>query len=250
MPAVRSRPGLRRLVANDLEPVAEGVHLLRGGVPSKTMYVFFIEDEGGGVTLFDAATSDMAGAVAAAAQRFGAINRIVLGHAHSDHRGTAAHLDVPVLCHPLERPYAEAEHGANEPYFDFTKLDPLARRAYPRLLTYWDGGAVRVTDTVEEGDEVSGFRVVHIPGHAPGQIALFRDADRLALSSDCFYTTDLYGRHGAPRVPHPAFNIDTEQARASIRKLAALEPALVWPSHADPVTGDVRSQLEQAAAAT
>ena len=43
------------------------------------------------------------------------------------------------------------------------------------------------------------------------------------------------------------YNYDTEQARASIRKLAALEPAIVWPGHAKPVSGDVRSQLERAA---
>ena len=46
------------------------------------------------------------------------------------------------------------------------------------------------------------------------------------------------------------FNLDTEQARASIRKVAALEPSVAWPGHADPVTGDVRGQLEQAASET
>ncbi len=47
-----------------------------------------------------------------------------------------------------------------------------------------------------------------------------------------------------------AYNLDTEQARASIRKLAALEPAACWPGHADAVAGaDVRARLERAAAA-
>jgi hypothetical protein len=50
-------------------------------------------------------------------------------------------------------------------------------------------------------------------------------------------------------VPHPAFNQNTEQARGSIRKLAALEPAAVWAGHADPVTGYVAAQLEAAASA-
>ena len=82
-------------------------------------------------------------------------------------------------------------------------------------------------------------------------IGLWRESDRLALVSDCFYTLDPQtGLKGKPRVPHAAFNEDTEQARASIRKLAALEPAAAWPGHADPLTGDVRSQLELAAATT
>ena len=95
---------------------------------------------------------------------------------------------------------------------------------------------------------MAGFKVVHLPGHAPGLIGLWRESDRLALVSDCFYTLDPQtGRHGPPRVPHAAFNQDTEQARASIRKLAALEPAAAWPGHAEPVTGDVAGTLRRVA---
>jgi glyoxylase-like metal-dependent hydrolase (beta-lactamase superfamily II) len=103
---------------------------------------------------------------------------------------------------------------------------------------------------VAEGDELAGFTVVHLPGHAPGQIGLWRESDRVALSSDCFYTLDMWGRNCPPRVPGAVYNYDTEQARASIRKLAALEPAAAWPGHAKPVTGDVRGQLERAAETT
>ena len=79
-------------------------------------------------------------------------------------------------------------------------------------------------------------------------IGLWRESDRLALVSDTIYTLDPQtGLKGAPRVPHRAFNYDTDQAIASIRKLAEMEPATVWPGHADPVTGDVREQLERAA---
>ena len=69
--------------------------------------------------------------------------------------------------------------------------------------------------------------------------------------SDCFYTVDPQtGIHGHPRVPHRAFNKDTEQARASMRKLAALAPTTAWSGHADPLRGDVAGQLEHAAATT
>jgi glyoxylase-like metal-dependent hydrolase (beta-lactamase superfamily II) len=121
---------------------------------------------------------------------------------------------------------------------------------YSRLLPAWDGGPVRVAQTLREGDDVAGFEVVHLPGHAPGLIALWRASDRLALTSDCFYTVDPQTTiKGAPRLPHAAFTPDVDRARASLRKLAALEPAAAWPGHARPVTGDVRGQLEQAAAA-
>jgi glyoxylase-like metal-dependent hydrolase (beta-lactamase superfamily II) len=130
-------------------------------------------------------------------------------------------------------------------------LSPPVRLAYPRLIAGWDGGALSVEGTVQEGDEIAGFRVVDFPGHAPGLIGLFRERDRLALVSDCFYTLDPQtGIKGPPRVPHSAFNASTDQASASIRKLAALEPSAAWPGHADAVTEDVARQLHQAAGRT
>ena len=65
-----------------------------------------------------------------------------------------------------------------------------ARVVMPRLTGMWDGGPVEISSTVEEGDEVAGFEVVHLPGHAPGMIGLWRESDRLALVSDTFYTLD------------------------------------------------------------
>ncbi|TMM02965.1 MAG: MBL fold metallo-hydrolase [Actinobacteria bacterium] len=103
-----------------------------------------------------------------------------------------------------------------------------------------------VAGTVQEGDEIAGFRVIDLPGHAPGQIGLFRDSDRVALATDCFYVLDAQtGIKRPAQVPHPAFNVDTDQALESMRKLAALDPAEVWPGHLGPVTGDVRSKLER-----
>ena len=230
------------------EQVAEGVWVVRGGFPAKTMNVYLVRD-GDGVLAFDAGIRAMRHAVATAAAQLGGMTRIVLGHGHQDHRGVAPFLGVPVLCHPDDVAITEGDGGFSS--FDFTKLNPVGRRVMPLLLKSWDGGPVQVAGTVSEGDDVAGFRVVHLPGHAAGLIGLWRESDRLALTSDCFYTLDPQtGKHGAPRVPHAAFNLDTEQARASIRKLAALEPAAAWAGHADPVTGDVRAQLEHAAATT
>ncbi len=229
------------------ERIAEGVWLVRGGIP-KVMNVYLIEDEGG-VTVFDAGASDMAAPVAAAGARLGGIKRVVLGHADADHRGAAPGLDAPVYCHAAERDAAESTNSYRD-YWDRSKLDPRGRTVLWRLIATWDGGPVNVAGTVDEGDDVAGFRVVHMPGHAPGLIALFRESDRLALVSDALYTLDPQsGRRQAAHVPHPAFNQDTEQARASIRKLATLDPASVWAGHTDPVTGDVAAQLERAASA-
>jgi glyoxylase-like metal-dependent hydrolase (beta-lactamase superfamily II)/predicted ester cyclase len=243
---VRTRLQKRRQ-GDEPERIADGVWIVRGGFPLRTMNVYLIEDEGG-VTVFDAGIEDMVVPIRTAAARLGGIRRIVLGHADPDHRGAAPGLGAEVYCHPAEREAAESA-SSFRPYWNVDLLEPPGRWIIPRLVPVWDGGAVQVTGTVSEGDEIAGFRVIELPGHAPGLIGLFRERDRLALVSDCFYTLDLRtGRKASARVPHPATNISTPQAAESIGKLAGLNPSVVWAGHTEPVTGDVVTQLQDAAA--
>jgi hydroxyacylglutathione hydrolase len=232
----------------DAKLVAEGVWVVRGQ-PGRCN-VYLIED-GDGVTVYDAGARTMVRTIASAAAKLGGIRRVVLGHGHTDHRGAAPGLGAPVLCHPDAVDDAEGSGGFAYWPEGLATL-PTPQRQIHRVLHRfaWDGGPVKIADTVREGDELAGFTVVDIPGHAPGQIALWRERDRLALVSDCFYTLDMWGRDSAPKLPEATYNFDTEQARASLRKLAALEPAAAWPGHAKPVTGDVRVQLERAADTT
>jgi hydroxyacylglutathione hydrolase len=232
----------------DAKLVAEGVWVVQGQ-PGRCN-VYLIED-GDGVTVYDAGARTMVRAIASAAAKLGGIRRVVLGHGHTDHRGAAPGLGAPVLCHPDAVDDAEGSGGFAYWPEGLAPL-PTPQRQIHRLLHRfaWDGGPVQIADTVREGDEIAGFAVVEIPGHAPGQIALWRESDRLALVSDCFYTLDMWGRDSAPKLPESTYNFDTEQARASLRKLAALEPAAAWPGHAKPITGDVRVQLERAADTT
>ena len=49
-------------------------------------------------------------------------------------------------------------------------------------------------------------------------------------------------------MPHVAYNHDTDLAKASIRKLAELNPAKCAPGHLGPIEGpDLREQLLRAA---
>jgi glyoxylase-like metal-dependent hydrolase (beta-lactamase superfamily II) len=233
-----------------MEEIAEGVWLLRGG-DRDSMNVYFLRD-GDGVVQFDAGAKSMSKAVRRAAEELGGLNRVVLGHAHADHRGTAPRVGAPVHCHPDEVADAESDSSI-APYMDLSQL-PVAwvRWAYPLLLRRWDGGAVRIAGTVEEGDEVAGFRVVHFPGHAPGLIGLWRESDRVALVSDVVYFIDSARLKPLPEgeasVPHPAWAWDHARAKESLRRLAAMEPLLVGAGHAGPLRGEgLRGTLERAA---
>ena len=233
-----------------MENVTDGVWLLRGDA-RKAMNIYFLED-GDGVVQFDAGTKAMVKKARDAAAQLGGLKRVVLGHAHADHRGTAPSMGASVFCHPDEVGDAESD-AAIAPYMDIRALPAPARWLYPMLLRRWDGGAVKIAGTVSEGDEIAGFQVIHFPGHAPGQIGLWRESDRLALVSDTIYLIDStrLGKplpEGEASVPHPAWAWDHAKAKESVGKLAALEPKVVCTGHDKPLRGEnLRATLERAA---
>jgi hydroxyacylglutathione hydrolase len=248
---IRSRPRLRALSSADPERVADGVWLLRGGL-LRTMNVYLVEEpDGSGVVVYDAGEKGMAAPIVAAASRLGGITRVVLGHADTDHRGAAPALRAyaDVLCHTAAVEQAQGSGGRDYWRTGELPLDVRLLHGFTHRFL-WDGGPVHIDGTVEEGDVVAGFEVVDLSGHAPGLIGLWRPHDRVALVSDCFYMVDLRGRPQAPAVPPDPYNLDTEQAKRSIAKLASLEPATVLPGHLGPLSGpDVVGQLEAAARA-
>src|SRR3954468_14859617 len=124
-----------------LEHVAEGVWLIRGGFPGKTMNVYLVRD-GDGVLAFDAGIRSMTKGVAQAAASLGGLTRVVLGHGHAARRGAAPELGVPVFCHEANRLDTEGDGGDH--YFQFSELPFHARLLMPRLLRWWDGGPVKV----------------------------------------------------------------------------------------------------------
>jgi hydroxyacylglutathione hydrolase len=248
-------------VARKPEAAAEGVWVVRGDLRS-AMNVFFIEEDAS-VIQFDAGTKVMTKTTARAGRELGGLKRVVLGHGHTDHRGTAPGLDAPVYCHPDEVADAEREQWKLD-YWDISKVEVTwVRLIYPALHRWWDGGPVEIAGTVKEGDSVGDFTVIDFPGHARGLIGLWRERDRVAIVSDTVYVIDsarlkprepiedprgrVHGRE--PSVAHPAFNWDTDRARASVRKLAELRPRKVLTGHSEALEGDEGAVTERLLAA-
>ena len=159
------------------------------------------------------------------------ISLLALTHAHADHQGSAQAVcearGIPLACHADD---VDAMEGRR----------PMAAGAsspIARMVERMWGGPPRPVDRVlQEGDDVAGFRVVHAPGHSPGEVIFFREADRVAICGDVIRNVSYATARRKLAEPPEVFNADTAQNRDSIRKLAALEPSIILPGHGAAVT--------------
>jgi hydroxyacylglutathione hydrolase len=160
------------------------------------------------------------------------ISMLALTHVHPDHQGVAKDVcearGVPLACHADD----VAAMEGRRPVQEAGASNPINRV----IRSLWEGPPHKVDRVLGEGDEVAGFRVVHAPGHARGEVVFFRERDRVAICGDVIrnmsYATGLPGIREPPEI----FTYDPAENRRSIRKLAALEPALILPGHGPAVT--------------
>jgi hydroxyacylglutathione hydrolase len=204
-----------------MQQVADDVWQLRG-VPRDMFNVYLAGD-----VLIDAATRW--GRRRVLRQLRGQKVRLVaLTHCHPDHQG-AAHavcerFAVPLACHAADVP-AMAGTSRMQPPNWLIRLGEWV----------WSGPAHAVKQVLHDGDEVGGFRVVHAPGHTPGHVVYFREADRLAIAGDVLANISfLTGKPGL-REPPRAFSADVAENRRSIHKLLDLRPSIVCFGHGPPL---------------
>jgi glyoxylase-like metal-dependent hydrolase (beta-lactamase superfamily II) len=179
---------------------------------------------------------------------------IILTHGHFDHVGALQSLlkewDVPVYAHSLELPYLTGQSSYPPPdatvgggmmaamSFLYPK-GPIDIREHVRALPY---------DNTLPG--LPEWKYIHTPGHSPGHISLFREADKVLIAGDAFVTTKsesalhalTYMKHlsGPPRY----FTCNWASAKLSVLKLTALDPEVVAAGHGAPMRGaEMRNQL-------
>lgn len=184
---------------------------------------------------------------------------IILTHGHSDHCGGLAGLlaqwgDIPVYAHKLERPYLTGE--SNYAPGDPTVGGGILSRILPLLPQNKLDFSEHLHELPEDGSVpmLPGWRWLHTPGHTAGHVSFFREADRLLIVGDAFVTrkqesltaviTNHQHVHGPPKPMTP----DWVSAKASVQKLAELNPAIAGSGHGIPMSGEVLAdQLKELA---
>ncbi|KIL41015.1 metallo-beta-lactamase family protein [Gordoniibacillus kamchatkensis] len=190
--------------------------------------------------------------VSVAEERFGANSRpkaIVLTHGHFDHVGAiidlVLHWNVPVYAHELELPFLIGVRRYPEP-------DPTVEGGMvAKLSGFFPNEPVnlgsRVAPLPPDGSipQLPGFRWIHTPGHTPGHISLFRDADRALIAGDAFVAVKQDSLYKVltqePEISGPPvyFTPDWLAAGESVKKLEQLKPAVAVTGHGAPVSGDM-----------
>ena len=233
-----------------MEKVAHGVTQL---TIQRFVNVYFVESsDPGRWVLVDTGLPGSAKTIIAAADKLfypgSHPEAILLTHGHMDHAGSAQelaeHWKVPIMAHPLELPFltAKAVYPPADPTVEHGGTLAFVSRFFPPQ-------SFQLTDYVQAlpaGTELSflpGWQYLHVPGHAPGQIALFRPEDKTLLGGDAFATANhesvpaLLLQKPKISVAGAPFNYDWEAVHASVVELANLEPAAIGCGHGPVIKG-------------
>lgn len=173
---------------------------------------------------------------------------IILTHGHFDHAGSvkelAAAWDVNVYAHPMELPYLTGRSSY-----------PPAEPAVGGGLIAWMSGLLPLTPIdihqyvrplPQDGKVpgLSGWKWLHTPGHAPGHVSLFREADGLLLAGDALATTKAESAFATLSKQEqlsgpPAFVVyDWAAAGKSVRELSGLQPQTIASGHGPVLQGE------------
>ena len=161
------------------------------------------------------------------------ISLLVLTHGHPDHIGAAISIKIATGC-------IVAAHEGDKRWIEDTELQ-YRERPVPDFHKIVEG-PVKVDQLLCDGDKIrvgdgGSLRVIHAPGHSPGQVALWYETEKTLFSADCIPVAgDL-----------PIYD-DAAALVKSIRAIQSIQGVeLLLSSWAAPIRGNaIAAVLEQA----
>lgn len=222
------------------ERIAPGVYRVDAlGLPYAINVLLLENDDGW--TLVDTgvagSTERIKAAIAALGSGPGDLKRIFVTHHHDDHTGGlkgllewAPRAEVGATAHE-----AEVISGSRG-------FDPASNAFFRRVSSNARPPEVPVGKVLEEGDLVSGFRIIATPGHTLGHVSLLRDADGLLFTADAFGCLPLKIRVGV----RGALCTDPPLAKYSANRLLAQNFSTAMMAHGPVLRENARSRLEKA----
>ena len=232
-----------------MKELAEGVYSLGHG---KGGHVHaFLLDSGGELSLVDTLFEDDARLVLAAIRQLGRrpsdVTRIAITHGHRSHLGGVAALKhltgAPVYAHEWEADIVAGDRRAQA----VSILPKQSLRLLPFQLGLWLNrprhAPCPVDELLDEGDAFGPLQVMHGPGHSPGHLTFWWPERRFLIAGDGIATWP------ALCAGWTAFNLNHDQHRHTLARVAALEAEIVGVGHGDPITADAADQVHELAEA-
>ena len=223
--------------------ISTGVYRVDAIGISNTISVLLIEGEDGW-TLVDTGVASSADRIREALASLGGsptdLKRIYVTHQHPDHIG-----GLPGVLEWASGAEVVASEREAEVISGRRPKDPGSNRFFNYLTRNQKLPVVPVDTTVEEGDDVAGFRILSTPGHTPGHTSLLRDEDGLLFTGDAFGALTS----GKPTVGGiKAFCTDPKAARRSAEKILGENFDTVVMTHGKPLIAGARRQILESVA--
>ena len=126
---------------------------------------------------------------------------------------------------------------------------PLRRALVWLMDRAFSAPPCKVDRALQDGDVVEalgGLRVVHAPGHTPGNIALYEPQRQILFCGDSIFNGAPFSRKQGIQAPPRLFSVDAEQARRSFQALAELPIKAICFGHGEPIVDQAQEKLREA----
>jgi glyoxylase-like metal-dependent hydrolase (beta-lactamase superfamily II) len=165
------------------------------------------------------------------------LKTIILTHCDIDHTGNALELrnltGAKIAAHPQDAEIIAGEKTRMAPKADMSILFKIVG-SFMRVKPF------HVDLLIKDGDNVSGFTVLDMPGHTMGSIALY-DPKRKVL-----FIGDTLGYHaGVIHGPSKSVTMDIKQAYRSIEKLKDLDFTVMLSGHGEPLKSNASAKVTE-----